>query len=250
MRRVAVCSVLSLAFSLAQARAAQSDPPRFEAASIRPSSPEEVAAGRSGCDTTPGLMRCTNVTLKRCIVGAYVVGPERVLGGPAWIDTDHFDITARAGQPIGDKALMPMLQTLLAERFTLVLHRESRLGETMVLEVAKNGPKLQQAGDAKSSYNNAHERLDATAITMDEFAEILSRNLKLLVADRTGLTGAFNFTLRWKVDATIENRDDAVADLRWQVSTAVAKQLGLTLKLKRMPVEVLVIDHAEKPSEN
>ena len=72
MRRVAVCSVLSLAFSLAQARAAQSDPPRFEAASIRPSSPEEVAAGRSGCDTTPGLMRCTNVTLKRCIVGAYV----------------------------------------------------------------------------------------------------------------------------------------------------------------------------------
>ena len=85
---------------------------------------------------------------------------------------------------------------------------------------------------------------------MDEFAEILSRNLKLLVADRTGLTGAFNFTLRWKVDATIENRDDAVADLRWQVSTAVAKQLGLTLKLKRMPVEVLVIDHAEKPSEN
>jgi uncharacterized protein (TIGR03435 family) len=52
------------------------------------------------------------------------------------------------------------------------------------------------------------------------------------------------------VDATIENRDDAVADLRWQVSTAVAKQLGLTLKLKRMPVEVLVIDHAEKPSEN
>src|SRR5579863_2807617 len=130
-----------------------------------------------------------------------------------------------------------MPQMLLAERFKLVLHRESRLGEAMILEVAKNGPKLQPASDAKSSYNNAHERLDATAITMDEFAEILSRNLKLPVVDRTGFTRAFNFTLRWKVDPTIENRDDAIADLRWQVSTAVAKQLGLTLKLKRMPVE-------------
>jgi uncharacterized protein (TIGR03435 family) len=250
MLPVAVCSVLSLAVSLAQAPTARSDAPQFEAASIRLSSPDEVAAGWSSFDTTPGLMRLTNVTLKRCIVGAYVVGPERVLGGPAWIDTNHFDITARVSQPIGDKALMLMLQMLLAERFKLVLHRESRLGEAMILEVAKNGPKLQPASDAKSSYNNAHERLDATAITMDEFAEILSRNLKLPVVDRTGFTRAFNFTLRWKVDPTIENRDDAIADLRWQVSTAVAKQLGLTLKLRRMPVEILVVDHAEKPSEN
>jgi uncharacterized protein (TIGR03435 family) len=250
MLRVAVCSILFLAASLAPAPTTQSDAPRFEAASIRPSGPDEVAAGWSGWETTSGLVRCTNVTLKRCIVGAHVVGPERVLGGPAWIDTDHFDITARASQPIGDKALMLMLQTLLAERFKLVLHRESRRGETIILQVAKNGPKLQPAGDAKSSYDNAHERLDATAISMGQLAEILSRNLKLPVVDRTGFTRAFNFTLRWKVDPTIENRDDAIADLRWQVSTAVAKQLGVKLKLKRMPVEILVVDHAEKPSEN
>ena len=149
-----------------------------------------MAAGWSGCQTTPGLVRCTNVTLKRCIVGAYVVGADRVLSGPDWIDTDHFQITARASEPIGDKGLMAMLQTLLAERFKLVLHRESRLGETMVLEVAKKGPKLQPASAGKSSYNNAHEHLDATSITMADFAEILSRNLKLPVVDRTGLTGA------------------------------------------------------------
>jgi uncharacterized protein (TIGR03435 family) len=250
MLRVAVSLVMSLAVSLAQGPAPQSDPPRFEVASIRASNPEEVATGWSGCQTTPGLVRCTNVTLKRCIVGAYVVGADRVLGGPDWIDTDHFQITARAGQPIGDKALMGMLQTSLAERFKLLLHRESRPGETMVLEVARNGPKLQPAGDAKPSYNNAHERLDATTMTMADFAEILSRNLKLPVVDRTGLTGAFDVTLRWTVDQRIENRDDAAADLRWQVSTAIAQQLGLTLKSKRMPVEVLVVDHAEKPSEN
>jgi uncharacterized protein (TIGR03435 family) len=250
MLRVAVCLALFLAVSLAQVLAVQSDPPRFEVASIRPSSPEEVAAGWAGCQTTPGLVRCTNVTLKRCIVGAYVVGADRVLRGPDWIDSDHFDITARASEPIGDKGLMVMLQTLLAERFKLVLHRESRLGETMVLEVAKKGSKLQPASDGKSSYNNAHERLDATSITMADFAEILSRNLKLQVVDRTGLTGAFNFALRWNVDKRIENRDDAAADLRWQLSKAIVQQLGLALKSKRMPVEMLVVDHAEKPSEN
>jgi uncharacterized protein (TIGR03435 family) len=237
MLRLAVCSVFSLAVGLAQ----------FEAASIRPSSPEEVGAG---CQTTPGLVRCRSVTLKRCIVGAYVIGAERVLSGPGWIDTDHFDITARAIEPIGDKALMAVLQMLLAERFNLVLHRESRLGETMVLEVGKKGPKLEPAGGGKFSYKNAHEQLDATNMSMAGFAEILTRDLKLPVVDRTGLNGAFNFTLRWKVDERIENRDDAVADLRYQVSTAIAQQLGLTLKSKRMPVEVLVVDHAEKPSAN
>jgi uncharacterized protein (TIGR03435 family) len=251
MRRAAVCSVLFLAASSAQVPESQSELPRFEVASIRPSNSEELA-GSSGCQTTSGLIRCTNVTLKRCIVGAYVVGPDRVLGGPDWTNTDHYQITARAGQPINDdKALMAMLQTLLAERFKLVLHRESRRGEAMVLEVAKNGPKLQLAGDAILTYNNRHDRLDATTMTMAGFAEILSRNLNLPVVDRTGLTSAFNFTLRWNPDsAGALERDDAASALRSEVSNAIARQLGLTLKSKRMPVEVLVIDHAAKPSEN
>jgi uncharacterized protein (TIGR03435 family) len=240
MLKLAICSIFSLAVGLAQ----------FEAASIRPSSPEEVAAGWAGCKDSPGLVRCVNVTLKRSIVGAYAIGAERVLGGPGWIDTDDFDITARSHEPVSEKALMVMLQTLLAERFKLVLHRESRPGEAMVLEVGKKGSKLKPAGGGKSSYNNPHEQLDATNMSMADFAEILTRDLKLPVVDRTGLTGAFNFTLRWKVDERIENRDDAIADLRYQVSTAIAQQLGLTLKPKRMPVEVRVVDHAEKPSEN
>jgi uncharacterized protein (TIGR03435 family) len=250
MQQAAVCSALAIAASFAQVPASRSEPPRFEVASIRPSNPEEMA-GPSGCQTTSGLVRCINVTLKRCIVGAYVVGPDRVLGGPDWADTDHFQITARAGQPIDDRALMAMLQTLLSERFNLVLHRESRRGEAMVLEVAKNGPNLQPGGDAILTYNNRHDRLDATMMTMAGFAEILSHNLNLPVVDRTGLTGAFNFTLRWNPDsAGALERDEAAAALRSEVSNAIAKQLGLTLKTKRMPVEMLVIDHAEKPSEN
>ncbi len=248
--RVAVCAALLPAVSVGQAPTVQSAKPQFEVASIHPSNPKEFAAP-SGCQTTIGLLRCMNVTLKRCIVGAYGVGQDRVLGGPDWINTDHFQITARTDQRIGDEGLMAMLQTLLADRFKLVLHRASRRGETMVLEVAKNGPKLNPAGDVNASWNNMHDHLDATKITMGQFAEILSRNLNLPVADRTGLTGAFNFTLHWNPDSSDAlERDEAAAVLRLEMSTAIARQLGLTLKSRRMSVELLVIDHAEKPSEN
>jgi uncharacterized protein (TIGR03435 family) len=243
--RVAVSAALLVAIGTAQTSTAQ-----FEAASIHPTEAKDLD-GPSGCRTTTGLMRCTNVTLKRCVVGAYGVGPERVLGGPDWINTDRFQIMGRSDQPVGDKGLMPMFQTLLAERFKLVLHRESRRGEAMVLQVAKNGPKLQPDEGADSSWKNMHDQLDATGITMGALAEILSRNLKLPVVDRTGLTGRFSFTLQWNPEnADALERDEATAALRAEVSAAIAKQLGLTLTVQKMPVEVLVIDHVEKPSEN
>lgn len=170
--------------------------PRFEAAAIHPASPAESGAP-SGCYTKAAYMRCTNVTLKRCIAGAYGVGQDRVLGGPDWADTDRFDITARADRPVGDKGLMSMLQTLLADRFNVALHRENRTAEAMVLEAGKNRPRLQAGGDAPRSWNNVHNHLEATDITMSDFAGILSRDLKLPVVDGTGLIGTYSFTLRW-----------------------------------------------------
>lgn len=144
-----------------------------------------------------------------------------------------------------------MLQALLADRFKLVLRRELRTGETMVLEVAKKRPKLEPAGNVRASWKNMHDHLEAAKMTMGEFAEILSRNLNLPVVDRTGLTGAFNFTLRWNPDeADALPRDEAVARLRSEVSAEIAKQLRLTLKFRKMPIEMLVIDHAAKPSED
>jgi uncharacterized protein (TIGR03435 family) len=243
MLRPFVCVALVLVGCFAQT-------PQFEAASIHLTDPRDFSSP-SGCPTTTGLLRCTNVTLKRCIVGAYGVGPDRVVGGPDWIDTDRFEITARSGQPVGDKGLMALLQMLLAERFKLSLHTELRRGETMVLEVSKKGSKLQSVGDAAPSWKNMHDHLDATQITMTEFAEILSRNLNIPVVDRTGLSGAFTFALRWNPEVGDNmQRDDAAAALRSEISAAVERQLGLTLKSRTMPVETLVIEHAEKPSEN
>jgi uncharacterized protein (TIGR03435 family) len=253
MRRATVWAALAACLSWAQN-------PRFEAAAIHPVSPAE-SGGSSGCRTTPGLMQCTNVTLKRCIAGAYDVGQDRVLGGPDWAGTDRFQIVARSDRPVGDKGLMAMLQTLLADRFKLALHRESRSMEAMVLEVERHGPKkdgpkqdqpkIQSADPGSTSWNNMHDHLQATRITMDEFAGILSRDLKLPVVDPTDLPGAYSFTLRWDPEVTRGlERDEAMAALRAEVAAAIARQMGLTLKFRKMPVEMLVIDGAEKPSEN
>jgi len=247
--RAVVCSVFALVESLAQTPAAISDAPRFEVAAIHPTDPGEYNSS-SGCSSTPGLLRCTNVTLKRCIVGAYGIGADRILGGPNWIEADRFQINARANEPIGDKGLMKMLQTLLAERFKLALHRDSRPGQTMVLEVATTGPKLQpSAAGSSRSWKNLHDHLEATRMTMGELAETLSRNLNLPVQDRTGLAGEFDFTLRWNPnDADVHERDEALAILRLEMSAAIVRQLGLTLKSRTLPVEILVVDHAERPS--
>jgi len=244
MLRSGLCVLLSLsALGLAQ------EPPRFEVASIRPSNPEDSNLP-SGCQTGNGLMRCSNVTLKRCIVGAYEILTDQILGGPDWIDSDRFDITAKADRPIGDKALDQMLRTLLAERFNLKLHHETRAGETMALEVAGGGPKLEPAADAAHIYENAHDHLDAT-ITMAQLAEILTRDLRLPVTDRTGLSGAFKFTLHWNPDFPVPlSRDDAAEALRLEVSRAIAQQLGLRLRRERERIDVLVVDSAEKPSPN
>jgi uncharacterized protein (TIGR03435 family) len=249
MLRFTVCASLAAALSFAQNSIPLSEPPQFEAASVHRIDPKE-ARGPSGCTTTPGLMRCANVSLKRCIVGAYSVLPNQVLGGPDWIDMDRFQITGRSTQPLGDKSLSAMLQTLLADRFKLVLHRELRTGEAMVLEVGKKRPKLEPADNVRASWKNMHDHLEAVKMTMGEFAELLSRNLDLPVVDRTGMTGAFSFTLRWNAaEADALPHEEAGANLRLEVSAEIARQLGLTLRLRKMPIEMLVIDHAAKPSE-
>jgi uncharacterized protein (TIGR03435 family) len=258
--RVAVTSVLSLAVSFAQAPAAKPEPPRFDVASIRPSNPDEVAARWSGITNGLGRTDALNVTLKGTIADAYGIREDRILGGPAWAESDRYRILAKAEppagqQPAGNKVVKAMLRTLLAERFNLKLHRETRPGEVLILGLAKatakGSPKLQLAADGPSSYHNGHGILDAPHITMHEFAEVVSHDLRLEVVDRTGLKGAFNFTLRYNADPpSAGDRIDAAADLRFEWTKAIAEQLGLSLKPERARVEVLVIDHAERPTEN
>jgi uncharacterized protein (TIGR03435 family) len=224
--------------------------PQFDVASVKVSldGPNSV----SGITTGHGKMDARNVTLRRCIIGAYSVGPNQVVGGPDWLDSERFEILAKADTPTNsDALLMSMLQELLATRFQLTLHREKRTIPAFVLEVGKKGPKLEKADGGESSTSttgsNAGVTIDARNTDMDSFARILARKTDLPVVNQTGLEGVFNFKLKW----TPENaRVTAGANEEPPLFTAIQEQLGLRLRSQRTPVEVLVIDRAERPSAN
>jgi uncharacterized protein (TIGR03435 family) len=242
---------ISFAICLTAAAYGQSAPQRFEVASIKPSSAESSAS--SGIKTGHGRVDAHNVTVKRCIIGAYSIGPQQVAGGPDWLDSDRFEILAKADQPIDDDAaLMVMLQNLLAERFKLAVHMETKTVSALILEVAKNGPKLEKAAAGESSTNTSNSNINTTIAArntdMELLAKILSRSTNLPVLNHTGLTGIFNFKLQWTPDRN--KPADAAAPDGPSLFTAIQEQLGLRLRAQKAPVEVLVIDHIEKPSSN
>lgn len=241
-------------YAWAPTSSAAAGPPQFEVAAIRPSSPSDGSS--SGISTGHGLLHGENVTLKRCIIGAYGVGPQQVVGGPDWIGTDRWDIRAKAGTAdAGDHELDLMLQSLLADRFKLVLHRDTRMMPAYVLEIAAKGPKMEKSETGESvtntrSMSGDHPRISIEIRNTDMvmFAHVLSRSVDLPVVNQTGLQGSYNFTLSWTPDnlraASQSHADDVT------IFTAIQEQLGLRLRAAKAPVDVLVVDHAERPSEN
>jgi uncharacterized protein (TIGR03435 family) len=216
---------------------------QFEVASIKPN---PGGPGTSGIDTSHGRLEAHNVTLKRCILGAYAVSPSQVAGGPDWLDSDRFDILAKPDGSAGEHSMMKMLQGLMADRFHLALHRETRPLQVYVLEVAKGGPKLEKAAEGgPSSTHSSRGGLVAGHTDMATFAQVLARSVDLPVVDRTGLEGSFNFKLEWTPESD-RNRADAGPS----IFTALQEQLGLRLRAQKVPAEVIVIDHAERPTEN
>jgi uncharacterized protein (TIGR03435 family) len=220
--------------------------PHFEVATIKPTSPEEIQAGTSGCKTGHGREVCTNVTLKRCIVGSLHIGPGQIVGGPGWIDSDRFNIEGKAAEPGDDAPLDAMMQALLQERFHLAFHRENRNLQAFVLEVAKNGPKLEKAPGGEAVTDGSHGSLTLKNTTMDGLAERLARVTELPVVNRTAIDGVFNMKLLW----TPEGENPRGPGSPPSLFTAIQEQLGLRLQSQKTPVSVLVIDRAEKPSEN
>jgi len=188
------------------------------------------------------------------VMGAYGVGPNQIVGGPPWFDSDHFEIVAKVDRDAGDHDLSLMLRTLLADRFQLELHRETRNLEAFVLEVAKSGPKLVKTagGDSTTNSSNAsgHNQIDSRNMTMDRLAEILSRQMSLPVVNRTGIEGAFDLKLQWTPDVDRLLKPGEQTPEGVSVFTAIQEQLGLRLRSEKAPIEVLVIDRAEHPSEN
>jgi uncharacterized protein (TIGR03435 family) len=239
------------AYAQAAPPPAPSGAPEFDVSTVKPS---QAASGESsGINTHDGLVDARNVTLQRCIIGAYGVGPHQVVGGPDWIYTDRWDIMGKADRPVGDDAtLNQMLQGLMADRFQLVLHRESKVLPAYVLEVDKGGPKMEKAEGGDSDTNTSTGRrgrviIDAKNTDMDLLAQVLARKMDLPVVNQTGLAGVFNFKLHWTPDS-VPAQEETADDV--SVFTAVVEQLGLHLRSAKAPVEVLVVDRAERPGAN
>jgi uncharacterized protein (TIGR03435 family) len=234
---------------------AQATPaPAFEAASIKPSKAEPGSS--SGIPTRKGSISARNVTLKRCIRGAYDVQESQIIGGPKWVAEDRYDIDAKAAGPAGDRELMEMLQSLLSERFKLAFHRETRELPGYALVTGKSGLKAKRSQpNAESRSNSSREAIDAEACGMRQLAQKLSEVIHLPVADLTGVEGEFDFQLKWTPDdmqAKPPLGGDKPTDLTNgpSVFAALQEQLGLKLEPRKVATEVLVIDHAEKASEN
>jgi uncharacterized protein (TIGR03435 family) len=232
-------------------------PPAFEVASIKPSI--DPPGSLVGIFESKGRISAKNVTLKRCVRGAYDVPEPQVLGGPKWAELDRYDIEAKAAGPAGGHELMLMLQTLLADRFKLVLHREQRAIPGYRLVPGKGGLKAQaSAPDRGSSGHSQRGRIDAEGCTMDQLALKLAEALHLPVTDATGIAGRFDLKLEWTPDdlqAKAPSPEGGVGNVAAagtgpSIFAALQEQLGLKLEAGKVPAEILVIDSAEKPSAN
>jgi len=229
----------------------QSTPqPTFEAASIKPSTAE---AGSSGINTGNGLLRAYNVTLRRCIQGAYGMRASQVLGGPKWLDEFRFDIVARADHPAGGAELSVMLQSLLADRFKLAFHRDTQTKPGYALTVMKGGVKAQVSDPAAppgTNGNYSRGSLSAIGCDMTRLVIKLSDILGAPVVDSTEEKRSFDFSIQWVPDELAKAGAQASVPDGPSLFTALQDQLGLRLEARKVRVEVLVIDRAELPSEN
>ena len=272
--RLAVSILLAGAPAIAQS----GPPPTFEAASIKVNKSGEVG-GRFG--GRPGQIVVTNYTLRDIVRNAYGLQRYQIVGGPDWQAQDRFDITAKAPEGTTQPQMLAMVQTLLAERFKLRVHRETRDLPIYALVMARGdrrlGPKMQAAtfdcaalAAARSRGENPPVpqpvgerpvcgaqanpgRLMVGGYAVTDFARNLAGFAGRPIVDRTGLTGAYDFELLWTPD---EPPPAGVTLPAWydpngpSLVTAVQEQLGLKLDATTGPVEVLVIDSAERPTED
>ena len=247
-------------------RAAQiQDSPRFEVASIKPNKTDAQPFGVVGGD--PGGVRFTNIQLRDLIRRAYRFQEYQVLGGPNWIRADRFDVVARTTGPASVNAKWSMMRALLADRFKLRVHTESRnLLVYHLVRARKDGklrPRLTRSTKpcvegqtlpcAVMGISRSGE-LSARVDTMDDFVRRgLMFILGVTVIDKTGLQGNFDIDLKWTPEspaASFDGPSRTTENDGASIFTAIREQLGLKLEPQRGAVEVLVIDSVEHPTAN
>ena len=236
-------------------------PLAFDVTSVKPNTSGEQGGSSKG---QPGRYVGINVTLKRVIGLAYRPVQE-FIGGPDWINTERFDIEGRVEGTPTQSQMLEMLRSLLSDRFRLAVHRESREIPAYALTVARGDGKLgadlrpvapcpppaaPPVASARScgGFAVGNGSIRGSGVTMTQLAaELPSATDGRYVVDRTGLGGAFDVSLAWNADALSPT---TTSDSAPSVFAALQEQLGLRLVPITTPIEVVVIDRAERPAGN
>jgi len=239
----------------ARAQAGSAPVPRFEVASIKPANPA-ARPGRMGgaINTRPGMLTSRAASLKDLIEAAWGIEGYQVTGGPGWLDSERFAVDAKAPSPANREQLMLMLRALLADRFKLAFHRQSREMAVYALVVAKNGPKFHRLETGITGYPAELNRLGRN-VDMAWFARYLTRfGSDRPVIDRTGLPGNWDLNLDMEkiAAAAAENAGGTPGIQHMFEATAniLESQLGLKLTPTKATVEMFAIDRVERPSPN
>ena len=273
MRRIAALTVLASGLLATIAGQAQSPAPAFEVASVRPN----TGAGSQSARFGNGSMTFTNYPLRMLISSAYGLRFERVVGGPSWMDSERFDVIARAPAGAPDNQLSLMLRALLADRFKLVARMEMRDQPIYALVVARSdrrlGPNLKlssecrkggvfggpgdtipppQAGELmlcgmRSMFTDATGSIiQGGAVSLANLAGSLGGSAGRMVVDRTGLTGTYDLDLRFaRMGLQAAPAPDSNLPTLF---AAIQEQLGLKLESTTGPVDFLVVDNIERPT--
>ena len=256
---LAAAALCALALPLAVGIVQAQGPLAFDVASIKPANPEER---NSRFNIVPGGgINVVNVPVRRLIEFAYNARESQIQGGPGWIGNTAYDIVARVEKAGGPQDLGKMsdaerrtlesqirqrTQALLEDRFQLKIRRETREMPILALTVAKSGLKLKpvRSDDVRpTNMRIGRGTMSAQRIPMSLFAQSLSRLMSQTIVDETGVAGAFDFQLEWAPDLTPDAEGPSIY-------TALQEKLGLRLESKKGPVEIIVIERVEKPSEN
>jgi uncharacterized protein (TIGR03435 family) len=264
---------LLVAALLGVSLAAQQPKPRFEVASVKVQTgpilfgPDVIPRARPG-----GVFNAPYVTVETLLWFAYDLPSYRIVGGPDWIRKETFQINATAGRDVPPDQIKLMVQALLEDRFALVTHVEPREMRVQALvrtrPDAPPGPALSRIDECSPAIVNELRKKfpekypppvgngmmsSCSSPGLSQFADLLTVGLDTPVIDATGLTGAFYWTLRSQfrgippvLNARVGSADPNLADL----ATALGEQMGLELESRRGPIDVLVIDSIQPPSEN
>jgi uncharacterized protein (TIGR03435 family) len=255
-------AILFLLSSTPASGQSPSAPLSFEVADVKVNKSGDL---QISADLKNGRVAVHNAPMKLLITAAYHIPPNALEGGPGWLETDRFDVVAKAAATTSEADLRLMLRTLLADRFKLAIHQDQKSMPAWVLTVGKAGPKLQQSDAAKPGDQRCapgqgtpgDQHIVCQHMTMGDLVD----NLPAIapgyvrdtpVVDQTGLKGSYEFKLDWtpagRLNAAAGSPDGTAAI---SLFDALEAQLGLKLENRKIPLPIVVIDHIDRvPSEN